>query len=70
MSEFIRVGVLSNWCDARSLCELFNRMTTEGTSSLKRGSHPTNRASVASMTAMCEDHYLTPYPAELYAHIQ
>jgi hypothetical protein len=30
MNEVIRVGMLTNWCDSRSLCELFNRMTTDG----------------------------------------
>lgn len=28
--EPIRVGLLANWCDSRQLCELYNRMTTDG----------------------------------------
>jgi hypothetical protein len=28
--EVIRVGMLANWCDSREICELFNRMTSEG----------------------------------------
>jgi Glycosyltransferase family 10 (fucosyltransferase) C-term len=28
--EVIRVRMLASWCDSRTLCELFNRMTAEG----------------------------------------
>jgi hypothetical protein len=30
VNEVIRVGMLTNWTEPRSLCELFNRMTTDG----------------------------------------
>ncbi len=28
--DSIRVGMLADWCDSRTLCDLFNRMTTDG----------------------------------------
>ena len=28
--DLISVRLLANWCDSRTLCDLFNRMTTDG----------------------------------------